>query len=43
MHLLKKKKKNNNNKKYTKIKCAAATRAFHLIYRLSNISKGLSF
>jgi hypothetical protein len=28
---------------YTEIKCAAATRAFHLIYRLSNISKGLSF
>jgi hypothetical protein len=25
------------------MKCAAATRAFYLIYRLSNISKGLSF
>jgi hypothetical protein len=25
------------------MKCAAAIRAFHLIYRLSNISKGLSF
>jgi hypothetical protein len=30
-------------KKHTDIKCAAATRAFYLIYRLSNISKGLSF
>jgi hypothetical protein len=30
-------------KKYTEMKCAVATRAFHLIYRLSNISKGLSF
>jgi hypothetical protein len=30
-------------KKHTEIKCAAATRAFHLIYRLSNTSKGLSF
>jgi hypothetical protein len=30
-------------KKHTEMKCAAATRAFHLIYRLSNISKGLSF
>src|ERR1700722_20188885 len=30
-------------KKYTEIKCAAATRAFHSIYKLNNISKGLSF
>jgi hypothetical protein len=30
-------------KKHTEMKYAAATRAFHLIYRLSNISKGLSF
>jgi hypothetical protein len=30
-------------KKHTEIKCAAATRAFHLIYRLSNTSKSLSF
>jgi hypothetical protein len=30
-------------KKYTKIKCAAATRAFYLIHKLSNISKGLFF
>jgi hypothetical protein len=30
-------------KKHTEIKCAAAIRAFHLIHRLSNISKGLSF
>jgi hypothetical protein len=30
-------------KKYTNMKCAAATRAFYSIYRLSNISKGLSF
>jgi hypothetical protein len=30
-------------KKHTEIKYAAATRAFHLIYRLNNISKGLSF
>jgi hypothetical protein len=30
-------------KKHTEIKCAAATRAFHSIYRLSNISKDLSF
>jgi hypothetical protein len=30
-------------KKYTEMKCAAATRAFHSIYRLSNTSKGLSF
>jgi hypothetical protein len=30
-------------KKHTEMKCAAATRAFYLIYRLSNISKGLSF
>jgi hypothetical protein len=30
-------------KKHTDMKCAAATRAFHLIHRLSNISKGLSF
>jgi hypothetical protein len=30
-------------KKHTEMKYAAATRAFHLIYRLNNISKGLSF
>jgi hypothetical protein len=30
-------------KKHTEMKCAAATRAFHLIHRLNNISKGLSF
>jgi hypothetical protein len=30
-------------KMHTEMKCAAATRAFHLIYKLSNISKGLSF
>jgi hypothetical protein len=30
-------------KKHTNMKCAAATRAFHSIYRLSNTSKGLSF
>jgi hypothetical protein len=30
-------------KKHTEMKCAAATRAFHLIYRLSNISKDLFF
>jgi hypothetical protein len=30
-------------KKHTEIKCAAATRAFHSIHRLSNTSKGLSF
>ena len=30
-------------KKHTEMKCAAATRAFHLIHRLSNTSKGLSF
>ena len=30
-------------KKHTEMKCAAATRAFHSIYRLSNTSKGLSF
>jgi hypothetical protein len=30
-------------KKYVKVRCAAATRAFHLIKRLSNTSKGLSF
>jgi hypothetical protein len=30
-------------KKHTEIKYAAATRAFHLIYKLSNTSKGLSF
>jgi Reverse transcriptase (RNA-dependent DNA polymerase) len=30
-------------KKYTKMKCAAATRVFYSIYRLSNILKGLSF
>jgi hypothetical protein len=30
-------------KKHTEIKCAAATRAFHLIHRLNNISKDLSF
>ena len=30
-------------KNHTKMKCAAATRAFHLIYRLSNTLKGLSF
>jgi hypothetical protein len=30
-------------KKHTEMKCAAATRAFYSIYRLSNISKGLFF
>jgi hypothetical protein len=30
-------------KKYVKIRCAAAIRAFYLIKRLSNTSKGLSF
>jgi hypothetical protein len=30
-------------KKYVKVRCAAVTRAFHLIKRLSNTSKGLSF
>jgi hypothetical protein len=30
-------------KKHTEMKCTAATRAFHLIHRLSNTSKGLSF
>ena len=30
-------------KKYVEVRCAAATRAFHSIKRLSNISKGLSF
>jgi hypothetical protein len=30
-------------KKHTEMKCAAATRAFHSIYRLSNTLKGLSF
>jgi hypothetical protein len=30
-------------KKHTEMKCAAATRAFHSIYRLNNTSKGLSF
>jgi hypothetical protein len=30
-------------KKHTEMKCAAATRTFHSIYRLNNISKGLSF
>jgi hypothetical protein len=25
------------------MKCAAATRVFHIIHKLSNISKGLSF
>jgi hypothetical protein len=30
-------------KKHVKIRCAAATRAFYSIRRLSNISKGLSF
>jgi hypothetical protein len=30
-------------KKHTGMKCAAATRAFHLIYRLSNTLKDLSF
>jgi hypothetical protein len=30
-------------KKHTDMKCAAATRAFHSIHRLSNTSKGLSF
>jgi hypothetical protein len=30
-------------KKHTEMKCAAATRAFHLIHRLNNTLKGLSF
>jgi hypothetical protein len=30
-------------KKHVKIRCVIATRAFYLIKRLSNISKGLSF
>jgi hypothetical protein len=30
-------------KKHVEMRCAAATRAFYLIKRLSNISKGLSF
>jgi hypothetical protein len=30
-------------KKHTEMKYAAATRAFYLIHKLNNISKGLSF
>src|SRR5258707_15691805 len=30
-------------KKHVEVRCAAATRAFHSIRRLSNTSKGLSF